>query len=107
MKSDEIKNVTGSFTSSFFSIVVGLIAQKLFLHILGTEYLGLNGLFDTILSMLCIVELGVGTAIIYNLYKPIVEKNTEQIKSLMLFYRKAYNIITSIIFVLGICVIPF
>lgn len=107
MKSDEIKNVTGSFTSSFFSIVVGLIAQKLFLHILGTEYLGLNGLFDNILSMLCIVELGVGTAIIYNLYKPIVEKNTEQIKSLMLFYRKAYNIITAIIFVLGICVIPF
>lgn len=107
MKSDEIKNITGSFLSSFFSILIGLIAQKLFLQILGTEYLGLNGLFDNILSMLSIVELGVGTAIIYNLYKPIVEKDTEQIKSLMLFYKKAYNIITLVIFVLGILVIPF
>lgn len=107
MKNDEIKNVLGSFISSFFSIVVGLIAQKLFLKILGTEYLGLNGLFDNVLSMLCIVELGVGTAIIYNLYKPIVEKNIEQIKSLMYFYRKAYNIITVIIFTLGIIVLPF
>lgn len=107
MKNDEIKNVTCSFLSSFFSIVIGLVAQNLFLRILNTEYLGLNGLFDNILSMLSIVELGIGTAIIYNLYKPIVEKNKEQVKSLMLFYKKAYNIITIIIFTLGILVIPF
>ena len=107
MKSDEIKNVTGSFLSSFFSIVIGLLAQKIFLMILGTEYLGLNGLFDNILSMLSIVELGIGTAIIYNLYKPIVENNHEQIKSLMGFYKKAYNIIMVIIFTLGLLVIPF
>lgn len=107
MKTDEIKNIIGSFLSSFFSILIGLIAQKLFLHILGEEYLGLNGLFDNIISMLSIVELGIGTAIIYNLYKPIVDNNIEQIKSLMSFYKKAYNIITIVIFILGLCVIPF
>lgn len=106
MKNDEIKNVTGSFLSSFITILVGLVAQKLFLSILGTEYLGLNGLFNNILSMLCVVELGIGTAIIYNLYKPIVENNIEQIKSLMLFYKKAYNLIAIVIFILGLLLIP-
>lgn len=40
---------------------------------MGTEYLGLNSLFSNIISMLSILELGFGSAMIYNLYKPIAE----------------------------------
>ena len=93
--------------SSILTIIIGLIAQKVFIKILGTEYLGINGLFTNIISMLGIVELGIGSAIVYNLYKPIVNKDYETIKSLMNFYKKAYRIIALIVFIIGISIIPF
>ena len=51
-----------------FTILIGFISQSVFLKTLGEEYLGLNGLFSNIISVLSIVELGFGTAIVYNLY---------------------------------------
>lgn len=57
--------------------------------------------------MLSIVELGIGTTIIYHLYKPIAEQNIETIKSLMNFYKKTYYVITLCIATIGICIIPF
>ena len=57
--------------------------------------------------MLGIVELGMGSAIIYNMYKPIAEEDHEKINSLMQFYKKSYRIITLIISIIGIMIIPF
>ncbi len=102
-----IINVVGSISSNLITIIIGLVAQAIFIRILGAEYLGINGLFTNIISMLGIVELGIGSAIIYNLYKPIVNKDKEAIKSLMLFYKKAYNIIAFIVLVIGLLITPF
>ena len=96
-KKSSIKNMITAVGSNIITIIVGLVAQAIFIKILGSEYLGLNGLFSNIISMLGIVELGIGSAIIYNMYKPIAEKDIEKIKSLMKFYKKSYNIITFII----------
>ena len=63
--------------------------------------------FSNVISMLGIVELGMGSAIIYNMYKPIAEEDHEKIKSLMQFYKKSYRIITLIISIIGIMIIPF
>ena len=57
--------------------------------------------------MLGIAELGIGPAIIYNLYKPIKEENKEKIKSLLNFYKKSYHAIACIILIIGICILPF
>lgn len=105
--SNSIKNSITSAISYVIAIIIGLVAQSLFIKILGAEYLGLNGLFSNILTMLSIFDLGIGNAIVYNLYKPIAENKTEEIKSLMLFYKKAYNLIAIIIFSCGLIVIPF
>ena len=70
-KTNSLKNIIGSMASNIITIIIGLVAQALFIKILGSEYLGLNGLFSNVITMLGIVELGVGNAIIYNLYKPI------------------------------------
>ena len=104
---NSIKNSITSVISSIVSMVIGFIAQAIFIRILGAEYLGLNGLFTNIFTMLGIFELGIGSAIVYNLYKPIAENKTEEIKSLMLFYKKAYNIIAILVFGSGLLVIPF
>lgn len=102
-----IKNVFSSVLVNVVSIFVGLIAQALFLKILGVKYLGINGLFSNIISILGIVELGIGNAIIYNLYKPLVNKDYSTINSLMKFYKNAYHIIALIVFILSILIMPF
>lgn len=102
-----IKNSLTAFIANISNIVIGLIAQAVFIKILDKEYLGINGLFTNIISMLAIVELGIGNAIIYNLYKPLVNKDYKTINSLMLFYKKAYNVIALIVLILGFSIIPF
>ena len=106
-KKSSFKNMITAVSSNVLTIIVGLVAQAVFIKILGSEYLGLNGLFSNVISMLGIVELGMGSAIIYNMYKPIAENDYEKIKSLMHFYKKSYLIITVIISIIGIMIIPF
>ena len=104
---NSIRNATVSVIMTILMSLIGLIAQKIFIDILGTEYLGISGLFSNIISMLGIVELGIGPAIIYNLYRPIKEKNLEKVKSLVFFYRKGYLCVAFAILGLGLLIIPF
>lgn len=105
-KANSIKNALVSTFSNILTLLIGFVAQAVFIKTLGPEYLGLNGLFSNIISALAIVELGIGPAIIYSLYKPLSTNNKEEIKSLLNFYKKAYNIIAIVIFVLGIAIMP-
>ena len=104
--------------NSFFNIVTGLgaslllvllsfITRTVFINTLGTSYLGIEGLFSNILSMLSLADLGIGSAIVFKLYKPIEENDHRRIQILMKLYRQVYWIIGGIIVVLGLCLIPF
>ena len=77
---NSVKNAIFSMISNVFTILIGLVAQFVFIKILGSEYLGLNSLFSNVITMLAIVELGIGNAIIYSLYKPIADNNINEIK---------------------------
>ena len=105
--SNSIKNSLTSTISSIVTMLCGFIAQAIFIRILGAEYLGLNGLFTNILTILSFFELGIGNAIVFHLYKPIANNDKEKVKSLMLFYKKAYNIISILVFACGLAFIPF
>ena len=102
-----IKNSITSIVGNSISFIIAFISQAIFIRILGAEYLGLNGLFTNILSMLSIFELGIGNAIVFHLYKPIAEHDEYKISSLMNFYKKAYNIISLLILTFGLLLIPF
>lgn len=102
-----IKNSIVAIITNGISIIIGMIAQAIFLKQLGAEYLGINGLFSNIISMLGIIELGLGSTIIYHLYKPIAEQDIERIKTLMGFYKKCYRIIAVIVAIIGIILLPF
>ena len=99
---NSIKNIKSSLIMTFINVILGFICQRIFAYTLGTVSLGINGLFSNIISFLSIAELGIGTAIIFNMYKPIAQNDKEKIKSLMKLYKKSYNIITLIIICLGI-----
>lgn len=98
--------VSGSF-GQLLIVFLTFITRSVFLKVLGSEYLGINGLFSNILSMLSLAELGVGTAITYNLYKPIAEQDDHRILLLMKFYKLAYRVIGLVILVMGILLLPF
>lgn len=102
-----IKNSIASIIQYVVVLLVGFVSQKMFINILGIDYLGLNGLFSNIVGMLGIVELGVGSAIIYNLYKPIVNNDTKTVNALMKFYKKSYYVIAIAILIIGLSIIPF
>lgn len=103
---NSLKNTFFALLSNLIVMIVGFVSQTVFIKLLGEEYLGINGLFNNIISVLAIVELGLGPAIIFSLYKPLAENDEDSILRIMNFYRKSYNIIAIIIFILGILLVP-
>lgn len=102
-----IKNITYSYVNMFVSIALNFITRSIFIYTLGSTYLGINGLFSNVLSMLSIAEIGIGSAINYSLYKPLAKNDVDLISKLMSFYKRAYRVIGGVIAVLGIIIIPF
>lgn len=103
---NSFRNMVASAAANIITFLLGIIARRYFVLILGDEYQGLNGLYTNVISMLGVVELGMGNAIIYNLYKPIHENDRETINSLMDFYRRSYHIIGRLVAVIGVAIIP-
>ena len=87
---NSIKNMYMSIFAQIIIILLGFISRRIFLRSLGTEYLGINGLLTNVLSMLSLVEGGIGTSIIYNLYKPLAEDNKPKIIALVQLYKKLW-----------------
>lgn len=100
-------NIVTSLGSSLMLVLLNFITRSVFIRYLGTSYLGIEGLFSNILSVLSLAELGIGSAIIFKLYKPIEEQNRARILVLMKLYRQVYFFIGTVIAVLGLCLIPF
>lgn len=86
---------------------LSFVYRTIFIYIMGVTYLGVNGLFSNIFSVMSLAELGVGSAIIYLLYEPLSNNDNEKIKSLMKLFAKTYNFIGLAILVIGIILIPF
>lgn len=105
------ENVTRNLKSSILfqctNIIIKFLLRTVFIYTLGKEYLGINGVFTNILTVLSLSELGLGTAIIYDMYQPIAENNTEKEIHLFRFYRYIYAIVGSIILLLGLLLVPF
>ncbi len=105
-KNSAINMATGA-CSQAVSIVLKFIVRTVFIYYLGKEYLGINGLFSDILSMLSLSELGIDTAIQFKLYKPLATGDVETVQVWMKFYKIAYRIVGFVIIGIGLCLIPF
>ena len=111
MKIERTKNATRNIIYGVFLKIYQLlgpfILRTIFIYTLGMEYLGLNSLFTSILSVLNLAELGVGSALVFSMYKPIAEDDTEKICALMNLYKLYYRIIGAVILVIGLILVPF
>lgn len=99
-------NFASGIGGQLLNLVLQFAVRTVFVRTLGKEYLGINGVFSNILSMLSLAELGVGSAILFKLYEPIAQGDQRRIASLMRFYRTAYRYIGLVIAFLGLVMIP-
>ncbi len=101
------RNVVFDGTMEIVNMIVPFIIRSVMLHFLGTEYLGLNGLFKSLLTFLKLAELGVGSAMVFSMYKPIAEDDTPTICALLRLYRTLYRIIGLAVAAVGLLLMPF
>lgn len=102
-----LMNVLTGVFGQFFSYLLSFVIRTVFISTLGEIYLGLNGLYSNILSVLNLTELGLGTAIVIELYRTVAQKDEEKTKQYLQLYKKAYLAIGVIILVAGLAITPF
>lgn len=94
-------NVMITLLTNAIILVTAFIVQKVLIMTLGSNYNGINGLFTSIISMMSLTDLGIGSAIIYHLYRPAAKSDYHVICSLLRFYRKSYILISFIVLIIG------
>lgn len=104
---NSIKNVKFGILLQFSNIILRFAVRTVFVYSLGPKYLGIGSVFNNIFSILSLAELGIGTAIAYDMYKPVSINDTYKIKQLLDFYRKFYYGIGGLIIAAGVCILPF
>lgn len=111
MKIERTKNATRNIifgvALKIYQILIPFVMRTIMIYFLGMQYTGLNSLFTSILQVLNLAELGVGSAMVYSMYKPIVDDDKKRICSLMRLYRTYYNIIGWVILIAGVILTPF
>lgn len=68
-----VRNIIGGVGGQIFTSILQFVCRTIFIRLLGAAYLGVNGLFSNILSMLSLAELGIGPAIVFSMYKPVAK----------------------------------
>lgn len=100
------RNIIWSAIEKITLIIFPFIIRTILIYTLGIEYVGINGLFSSILQVLSLADLGFSSAIIYSMYKPIADNDEDTICALLMFYKKVYRIIGTTILVGGLIILP-
>lgn len=101
------KNATSALANKLCLLFLTFLSRKFFIQYIGVAYLGINGLFSNVLTLLSMAELGIGTAMNVSLYKPIAEKDTKQLAAILRFFKQLYYLIAAGVTLIGIALIPF
>ncbi len=111
MKFNRTKNATRNMLFNLimriYNLAVPFLMRTLFIYIMGAQYMGLNSLFVSVIQVLNLAELGVGSAMVYSMYKPLAEDDTPTVCALMRLYKRYYRIIGFVVLALGLCFTPF
>lgn len=110
MKLEKTKNakriIFFDVISKIYNLFIPFLIRTLMIRFMGIEYIGLGSLFSSVLSVLNLAELGVGSAMVFSMYQSVAEEDTEKTCALMRMYKIYYRIIGLVIGVIGICIIP-
>ena len=101
-----IKNITVSLLFKVVLLIGSLLVRRFLIRYIGNGVNGLNSLYLSILNVLSVAELGIDSAIIFCMYKPVVEGNNAKVSALYHLFTKLYLICGSIIVVGGCALMP-
>jgi len=101
-----IRNAKSTLLVYGINMLLQFCIRLTFLYYLTIEYVGLNGLFDNILSVLSLTELGIGPAIVCTLYGPLARNDIKAVQSIMKVFKRAYIIIGVLIIAIGFSISP-
>ena len=101
------KNAVSATINKTIILLLTFVSRKFFIQYIGVEYLGINGLFGNILTLLSMADLGLGTAMNVSLYKPIAENDTRKISALLNYFRTLYIYIAIGVTLIGLGLVPF
>ena len=101
------RNIMFGYLSNAITGILGIALQKIFIIKLGETLLGVNSTYSSILSVLSLAELGLGTAVNFSLYGPVARGDKETVKAYMQFYKKAYRVIALVVACVGLLLVPF
>lgn len=99
-------NIGFGYAAQVGTLLLAFIGRKVFLNYLPVELLGVNGLYSNIITVLSLAELGLDSAVIYSLYKPVSDGNNELISSMVNYFKKVYALLAFAIFAVGLLLIP-
>lgn len=105
--SKSLKNLLYGTGAQILQSIFPFISRTVFIYTLGEAYLGVSGLFSSILAVLSLAELGIGNIVVYSLYKPLAEGNHDRVSAYIEFYKKIYRLIAGVVFGVGVLLIPF
>lgn len=106
-KKNAVRNIIWGIINKGIATLLPFLTRTVLLYQLGTEYVGLNSLFISILGLLSLSELGIGTALIFSMYEPLATGNTKKVCALMQLYKRCYRVIGTIVLGIGLLILPF
>ena len=101
------RNILYGSLQVLVSQILPFITRTILIYRFGVDYLGLNSLFASVLSVLSLMELGFGTAVVYSMYKPATEGDTDELCAYLLYYRSIYRVVGLSILGIGLLLMPF
>lgn len=101
------RNILSGLIYNVVSVLCPFLTRTVLIYVLGIEYVGLGSLFMALLGVLSMTEAGIGSALVYQLYKPVAEGDIKKVNALYNFYKKCYKIIGTVILVFGGLLFPF
>lgn len=100
-------NTTVALVTSIAMGVASFVERMIFNQVFISDYLGLYSFFNSTLSILSILQIGLPASIAFALYAPLDEGNEDQIWAIMHLFKRAYQVIGTLILAIGLLLLPF
>ena len=93
----------------FITLFISFFSRKIFLDMLGADFVGLMGTLQNLLGFLNLAELGIGASIGFVLYKPLFNDDKDKIRDIISVLGYLYRNVGLIILGVGLvlaCFLP-
>lgn len=104
---NSLRNIKHALLNALVTAVIPFITRTVFIRILGKDYLGIDAVFLNIINLIEIVNIGIGSAITYSVYKLIADQDNERCRTLFRLYRNCYYTMGVIVLAIGVALVPF